>query len=406
MADTTTTPIRRVAIIGAGIGGLALAQALRSSENIQVAVYERSESQTSRPQGYLIGLQYDMGLRVLNKINVTPVMSYMSTLPGSGFTVTSSDLKVLVNLFSDPTAKNPRFRLVDRSVIWEGLLDGLDVNWGKRFTRYEEDEDLVRVFFEDGTSIECDILVGADGAKSKVRDQRLPGSSIEPVPIFNVCSTLENVPKEEMPEISSILSEGACRVLGPEGYSFLILRMSPADSPNLTAMWALTAPDNCGLSDMLGSNSLAKAGAIQVAERCHPALVELITRSTDESVWQMKYSTMNVDNPANFITTTTRVTLMGDAAHLMTTHGGLGANTALVDAEELALALKADDWRSSLRIYEKRMAARGKKNVTTSLRSSRMLVASSGWFRGFRFLGFWSLGKILSVINFFTRLCR
>jgi 2-polyprenyl-6-methoxyphenol hydroxylase-like FAD-dependent oxidoreductase len=64
--------------------------------------------------------------------------------------------------------------LINRWKLREALAKGLPIEWNKKFTHYEEKEDSVTAYFEDGTSIEADILIGADGAKSRVRKQRAP----------------------------------------------------------------------------------------------------------------------------------------------------------------------------------------------------------------------------------------
>ena len=70
--------------------------------------------------------------------------------------------------------------LIDRWMLHAMLQEGIGgegeeevkIEWGKRFERYEETENGVVAYFEDGTKAEGDILVGADGARSRVRQQR------------------------------------------------------------------------------------------------------------------------------------------------------------------------------------------------------------------------------------------
>jgi salicylate hydroxylase len=97
-----------------------------------------------------------------------------------GFIVATRELKMLV-LLSDlivteynPSSVNPG--IVDRVKLRNTLMQGIEdrIQWNKRFVNYEEFPDRVVAHFEHGTTAEADLLIGADGARSKVRAQHCP----------------------------------------------------------------------------------------------------------------------------------------------------------------------------------------------------------------------------------------
>jgi 2-polyprenyl-6-methoxyphenol hydroxylase-like FAD-dependent oxidoreductase len=93
-----------------------------------------------------------------------------------------------------------------------------------------------------------------------------------------------------------------------------------------------------------------------------------------------------------------RVTLLGDAAHPMTTHRGLGANTALLDARDLARALTSIDWRKSTQSYERVLFKRGFANAAASLQSTRM-IHLDGWKASLRNGMMWFVGCLISAYS-------
>lgn len=97
---------------------------------------------------------------------------------------------------------------------------------------------------------------------------------------------------------------------------------------------------------------------------------------------------------------TTRVTLLGDAAHAMTTHAGLGANTAFMDSIDLANAFKGDmDWRKELSDYEEKMMKRGFAAVKRSY-GSTMMVHSSGYKSWLCHGLFYTMGRVIAAKKF------
>src|ERR1700730_521075 len=173
-----------VAIIGGGIGGLCLAQGLKKA-GISVAVYERDHSRTARLQGYRIHIN-PKGSRALYECLPQHLYDvFLATCGKSdkGFNFFTEQMKELLYVGADDmgikTEPDPidSHKSVSRFSLRQVLLTGLEeiVHFNKQFTRYEETPDgKMRACFEDGTSITCDVLIGAEGGNSQVRKQFLP----------------------------------------------------------------------------------------------------------------------------------------------------------------------------------------------------------------------------------------
>jgi 2-polyprenyl-6-methoxyphenol hydroxylase-like FAD-dependent oxidoreductase len=101
-------------------------------------------------------------------------------VPSTGFQVLTEQMKEIA--FVEPEIMDRTYPVpIVRATLREVLLEGLDdtVNFGKEFTRYERTANgKVTAFFKDGTTAVGDVLVGADGTDSKIREQYLPHAQI------------------------------------------------------------------------------------------------------------------------------------------------------------------------------------------------------------------------------------
>lgn len=169
-----------VLIIGAGMSGLTLAHQLKQN-NITFEIFERDPDRNARAQGWALSLfgQALSDLEATMPAELGPIDQTSHLLPLDlpaqfvFYDVTRPGMRVGVK--SDETGKIIR---AYRQKLRDWLLQGLDVQFGKRLVELNESGEKVTVHFEDGTSATGDILVGAEGTRSVVRKHILKGQDV------------------------------------------------------------------------------------------------------------------------------------------------------------------------------------------------------------------------------------
>jgi 2-polyprenyl-6-methoxyphenol hydroxylase-like FAD-dependent oxidoreductase len=285
---------------------------------------------------------------------------------------------------------------VSRMTLRQVLLTDLEdvVVFDKRFSHYEHYSDgRVIVSFEDGTQAIGDVLVGADGAGSRLRKQRLPHAQMEETGILSIGGKLP-LTAESRALISDKVFNGISLVMAPKGYGAIIHvmefkwdRTGPksnvgGNDAELISHWPGMLYDNTQDYIMWGvwgarknlpadPTKLSTEQQLDVAREMtkdwHPNMRRLIDLTDPSTVFPVNIRTSVPLEPWE----TSNVTLLGDAVHTMTPGRGVGANTALRDAALLSKRLiEVENGRrrlvEALHEYEVEMLAYSKDAVLES----------------------------------------
>ena len=392
-----------VAIIGGGIGGLTLAHGLRRA-GVAVRVYERDRSKEERLQGYRIHIS-PKGCRALHEClpeHLYQLFTDTSGKPNTTLGFYDERFRELL-VIGDTAAEEHRidsYRSVNRMALRKVLLRELDdvVEFGKRFVRYENLPDgRVRARFEDGTHADADLLVAADGAGSRVREQLLPQAPRVDTGAFTISG---KVPLDDRTRalLPRQLFAGSGMLFGPEGKTVFLaaheFRGEREAAAGTDLLWDETADyvmwNMVTTWDKVGDRGTVQAMepkalrdlAIGAVRGWHPRLLELMRLSDLGTVMVYPFSVATLLDgwePGN-------VTLLGDAVHCMPPTAGAGANTAILDAGLLARTIaevaRGDrDLVAAVGAYEAEMRGYAFKTVRTAMRNLRQGLNDSTFSR-------------------------
>ncbi|KAH8435188.1 FAD-dependent oxidoreductase [Aspergillus melleus] len=340
----------KIAIIGAGPAGCLLARILHLHD-ISVTVFEAEPSLDARTQGGTLDLHPKTGIAALKAANLYDEFVKHARFDGS--TLTVSDKKAqpyfqLPRMF----ASNPEIdRLELRQLLLRSLPDGL-VRWNHRLERVDEHEHLQ---FAHGIEEGYDLIVGADGAWSRVRAAI---TSTEPeysgLSGFNL--SIPNA-KENAPEAYELVNRGSLFAYS-DGKSIMGQQMG--DGSIQVAMYS--RQDESWAKGMRAKEP-SREEICREYEDWAPELLDMVRKT----VGDMRIMALYMLPVGTEWESRRGVTLVGDAAHLMTPFAGEGVNIALEDAMKLAEAIISTRDRDlyaqldSVVRYEKELMDRGGK---------------------------------------------
>ncbi|MBV9320739.1 MAG: FAD-dependent monooxygenase [Mycobacterium sp.] len=329
----------RALIVGAGVGGISIARGLLRDGH-EVSVFERRSDVQAGGGAVTI---WSNGATVLEQLGVDmdgagQLLSTVRVVTSTGRPLATLDLTTIVNRLSAPV------RMVPRRVLLERLLEGFPtdrIRCNCRAVEVVSTHGGVRVEFEDGSSADGDLVIGADGLHSMVREI-VGAQHAKPT---GWCSwqglvTLPGVAEKEVAHV----------IIGAQGN----LGLWPAGASEL--QWWFDLPWSYDFIrperpiELIRSNF---TGWSHLADR-------VLATLTDDDLARSPYP--HFRHPIPRTPGTGAVTLLGDAAHTMPPTLAQGTNQALLDTMVLCKALSDfgrgtngsnGDISSALRWYEK-----------------------------------------------------
>lgn len=357
----TTPP--RIAIIGGGPGGLMLARLLQL-RGIGTTVFERDAHAEERPQGGSLDLHEESGLHALRCAGLEQAFLAEARPEDQGDRLYAAN----GTLVFDRDGRDDERPEIDRTALRRLLLESLapgTVRWGHKVDSITPQENDGHLVSTSGGSASFDIVVGADGAWSRVRP--LLSSA---VPNYEGATFAElGFDARNHPAVEALVGKGKMFAVGDNrllvaqrngrghirGYA--AQRMSEAAGRELAA----AEPDH--VRDVL----------LETFAGWAPELTYLI-----ESGNLLAVRLLYALPIGHSWTSRPGLTLLGDAAHLMSPFAGEGVNLALADASDLAEALASSEGWAAVARHEAAMLARAMPAAIEAAEGLRISISSTG----------------------------
>ncbi len=335
--------VPKVAIVGGGPAGLTAAIILKN-HGVAVSVFEREPSQTHRTQGGSLDLHDDGGQEALRRAGL--IEEFRAVARHEDQETRNVDHRTGAPLQMDDESDESDRPEIDRGVLRDLLLSALPetvMHWNKSLTEIEDVErDQKRLLFSDGSEALADIVIGADGAWSRVRQALSPI-----VPEYSGVTFLEGWLETPTPEQSGYVGRGTLFSFG--GPEAVFAQRNGLG--RICVYAALQRPHEW----MKAEQGDVREMVGKTYEGWAPELKDLLAGCpsfTQRPIYQLPlgFEWNHRDG----------ILLAGDAAHVMPPLG-VGVNLAMLDASDLALAIVGSpDWKDATRKAQAEICRRAK----------------------------------------------
>ena len=357
----------KIAIVGAGIGGLTLALALRE-HGIDAQLYEQTDE--LREVGAAVALSAN-ATRFYERMGLRPAFERVcAEVPGLVYRDGRSG--ALIGHHRGAPDYREQFggsywgvHRADLQAVLSGAVGLGRIKLSHRLVDLAQHPDRVSLTFANGQRVEADLVIGADGARSITRRWMLGYDDA----LYSGCSGFRGVVPAErldlLPDPETIqfwVGPGGHLLHYPIGdrgdQNFLLVERHPSPWPSRE--WVMPASEGDQLRHF---------------KDWHPAVVQMISAVPVSQRWGLFH------RPPLGRWSKGRVTLIGDAAHALVPHHGQGANQSIEDAVVLAAQLgKAGpgSWREAQEAYERLRRGRTRKVQYASISTADVLHLPDG----------------------------
>lgn len=366
---------KTIAIIGGGPGGLTLARLLQL-KGVRVKVYERDVNKDARVQGSPLDMHHDSGMAAIRAASLLDEFKTYYRPGADRMLITDEQAKVHFSDHEDvkhpDDFDSPYFRPeIDRAPLRNMFLESLQpetVVWDSHFISMEKQGQGWWLHFKSGSSVYADIVIGSDGANSKIR----PYLTTIPAFYSGVTMLEGNVynARKAAPRISRLIKDGKIMAFGHKKN----LLLGQKGDGNLGFYASLKVDENWS-----ATNGVDYADKTQVLAWFKREYVEwgdiwdeLFERAATPFIPRRIYC-MPLDQDWE---SHRNLTIIGDAAHVMPPFAGEGANMAMLDALELSNCLTGNTYKTlqeAISFYETAMRQRAAAAAKESLENGERM---------------------------------
>jgi 2-polyprenyl-6-methoxyphenol hydroxylase-like FAD-dependent oxidoreductase len=359
---------RKAIVVGAGIGGLCAALALLQ-QGWQVAVYDKDSQLREQGAGIVLAAN---AMKALTRLGVDGQIRAAGSPVGTAEIRTWNGKLIKALPAQKQATKYGTFSyLISRGELHSILLQAVEgqitIHTGKRWLSYDErPEGGVTAIFMDGTTEEADVLIGADGLYSAIREHLFGKDKLR----YSGYTALRGICDYEDSRYSSDKGGGFEALGSGKRFGFSALG-------NGQIFWfaAINNPQGSILPP-----EQRKAAALELFQGWYPPVTAAI-EATDPAVILAHDI---VDRAPLPLWSVGRVTLLGDAAHPMLPNLGQGGAQAMEDAIVLARCLQHVDVPAGLKAYERERMVRTARIVRLSRTMGRMVQLENPLLIGLR----------------------
>jgi 2-polyprenyl-6-methoxyphenol hydroxylase-like FAD-dependent oxidoreductase len=360
---------KKIAIVGAGPGGLTLARLLQMS-GVDVKVYERDINKDARVQGATLDLHEESGLLAIREAGLMEAFKANYRPGAEKLCIMDKHANIVFQEHAKEGEDISRPE-IDRGPLQQILLDSLQpgtVEWDRHFEALLPRDGAWTLTFKNGSTALADIVIAADGANSKIRPYITPIK-----PFYTGIMVVEGAvhhSEKASPRVHAHLNGGKIFAMGDEK----LLIVSAKGDGSLVFYTGCKADERWSRECGIDFSDKAQVLAWFKAEY-----------AGWDSIWQELYENADVafvPRPQYCIPldqgweALPNLTLLGDAAHLMPPFAGEGVNMAMLDAVELSRCLTGGQFTAiqpAIAAYEKQMRKRAAEAAKDSLESTTAL---------------------------------